>query len=313
MSDEYLWDRSGPPDPEIERLEETLRPLRYRRRLVRSRPNGWWAAAAAALLAAVVLSQPAPQPLATSWRVAGLEGAVRLGNRSAEVSMSLPSGRALRTGSGARVTLEAGRLGRIDLGPDSELRAATDRLVVLRRGALHAFIWSPPREFVVETPSARAVDLGCEYTLTVDSAGDGLLRVLTGWVAFQVARYEAFIPAGAACATRKGAGPGVPFYEDAPDALRAALAAFERGQTSALGNILAAARPRDGVTLWHLLTRVPASSRGAVYDRLAELITLPAGATREAVIRQDAAAIDLCWNALNLENTAWWRGWERKW
>ena len=24
MSDEYLWDRSGPPDPEIERLEGLL-------------------------------------------------------------------------------------------------------------------------------------------------------------------------------------------------------------------------------------------------------------------------------------------------
>ena len=27
MSDDYLWDRSGPPDPEVARLEELLRPL----------------------------------------------------------------------------------------------------------------------------------------------------------------------------------------------------------------------------------------------------------------------------------------------
>ena len=27
MSDDYLWDRSGPPDPEIARLEELLRPF----------------------------------------------------------------------------------------------------------------------------------------------------------------------------------------------------------------------------------------------------------------------------------------------
>ena len=30
MSDDWLWDRSGPPDAEIERLEQTLAPLRYR-------------------------------------------------------------------------------------------------------------------------------------------------------------------------------------------------------------------------------------------------------------------------------------------
>ena len=27
MSDDYLWDRSGPPDPEIARLEALLQPL----------------------------------------------------------------------------------------------------------------------------------------------------------------------------------------------------------------------------------------------------------------------------------------------
>ena len=29
MNEKYLWDRSGPPDPEIERLEQLLAPLRY--------------------------------------------------------------------------------------------------------------------------------------------------------------------------------------------------------------------------------------------------------------------------------------------
>jgi hypothetical protein len=34
---------------------------------------------------------------------------------------------------------------------------------------------------------------------------------------------------------------------------------------------------------------------------------------RESVLRLDAHAIDRCWDALALENTEWWRGWERKW
>ena len=32
MNDDYLWDQSGPPDPEIVRLEETLAPFRHRTR-----------------------------------------------------------------------------------------------------------------------------------------------------------------------------------------------------------------------------------------------------------------------------------------
>ena len=53
--------------------------------------------------------------------------------------------------------------------------------------------------------------------------------------------------------------------------------------------------------------------RGAVFDRFRELVRVPDGVTREGVVRRDAAMIDQCWNALELENTGWWRGWERKW
>jgi len=318
MSDDYLWDRSGPPDPEIERLERTLAPLRYRHRAdlaqLPRRPRVWWAAAAAVFLGALATWQlRVPPAQATSWQVASLEGAAHLGSRNAEVSMSVGAGQMVRTGSGSQLRLQADEVGRVDLGPDSELRAASSSRMALNRGQLHAFILARPREFVVDTPSARAVDLGCEYTVNVDETGNGLLRVAMGWVAFQFAGHEAFIPAGAACVTRKREGPGIPYYEDAPETWRQALAAYERGDAAALDPLLASARPRDGLTLWHLLTRVSDRERPAVYDRFAQLVTLPPEVAREGVLRQDPRMIDLCWNALNLENTSWWRGWERKW
>lgn len=315
MNEEYLWDRSGPPDPEIERLEKTLAPLRYRPAAHPRRPSRlWWSVAAAAVLAAVALLRlAAPAPGTTAWQIAKLEGASQLGGVPASVAMPLRAGQVLRTGRGSRIALQSGEVGEIDLGPDSELRAATSRRVLLQQGTLHALIWAPPREFVVDTPSARAVDLGCEYTLTVDPSGDGLLRVSMGWVAFQFGGHEAFIPADAECVTRRRGGPGIPFYEDAPEPLRRGLAAFEGGDAAALDRVLAAARPRDGLTLWHLLTRVPARNRGTVFDRFAQLVPLPPGVSREGALRKDARTLDECWDALGLENTTWWRGWERRW
>jgi len=319
MSEEYLWDRSGPPDPEIEQWERSLAPLRYRHRaeLFRPaprRPRIWWAAAAAVVLAAAGVSYlAAPVARTTSWQVTGLEGAARMGAQSAAVSMQVRSGQVLRTAGGSQISLQADDVGQIDLGPDSELRAATDRKLLLQRGMLHAFIWAPPRQFVIDTPAARAVDLGCEYTLNVNDAGDGLLKVSLGWVAFQYGDHESFIPAGAECATRNRTGPAIPYYADAPDGFREALRGFERGDEAALGRLLAAARPRDGLTLWHLLTRVPERDRGAVFDRFAQLTPLPGEVSRDSVLRKDAHAIDLCWDALGLENTGWWRGWERRW
>jgi len=304
MREDYLWDRSGPPDPEIERLETELASLRYR--FVRPLPGArrqraagaWLAMAAAVLLAAAALlfrGSIAPAD-PTAWRMG---------------SVAVLEGQVLRTGDSG-ITLEAEPVGRVELAPGSELRAATSRHLELRRGRLHAFIWAPPREFVVETASARAVDLGCQYTLDVDGACNGLLRVETGWVAFQAQGHESFIPAGAECPTRRRDGPGIPIYEDAPAALTGALAAYESGDDAALARVLAAARPRDGLTLWHLLPRVPAAARGDVFDRFAQLVGVPRE-LRAGAVRGDAKTLDLCWNALNLEDTGWWRGWERPW
>ncbi len=316
MNDDYLWDRSGAPDPEVEYLERTLAPLRYRL-LQPEQPRKsyrFYGAIAAAILLAVAFWQLRVIPAAgTAWQITSLEGAAHLGSLTAAVSMPVRVGQVLRTGDAAQVTLQADELGRVDLGPDSEMRAAANRRLSLRRGQLHAFIWAPPRQFVVDTPSARAVDLGCEYTLSVDSGGNGLLHVTLGWVAFQFGDHESFIPAGAQCMTRKRGGPGIPYFEDAPEGLRNAVSRYELGDAAALDAILSSARARDGLTLWHLLTRVAGRRRGDVFDRFAQLVPLSAEVSREAVLRKDPRMMDLCWDALNLENTSWWRGWERKW
>ena len=124
---------------------------------------------------------------------------------------------------------------------------------------------------------------------------------------------RSFIPADAQCRTNKRTGPGVPVFEDSSAGFRRALAAWEGGQSGALSTVLREAGAHDGLSLWHLLTRTSKEERGAVFDRFAGLVTLPPEVTRERILHGDARAIDLCWNALGLENTGWWRGWERKW
>src|SRR5207244_10118839 len=123
---------------EIERLERMLAPLGYHHVLDqhgagrhgsgRKRPRIWWAAAAAVVLAAAGVSQFAvPGARNTAWQVTGLEGAARMGDRSAAVSMQVRSGQVLRTDRGSQISLRADEVGRIELGPEFELRAATGR------------------------------------------------------------------------------------------------------------------------------------------------------------------------------------------
>jgi hypothetical protein len=188
----------------------------------------------------------------------------------------------------------------------------------LARGLIHARIWAPPKLFFVNTPSATAVDLGCEYTLQVDDSGGGLIRVTLGWVSFEGNGRESFIPEGAIGRTRPGAGPGTPYYADAPSGYGEALAVLDFSapddprRADSFDFILSSARRRDALTLWHLLTRGTLDERGRVYDRLAKLVPPPAAATREAVLKGDRAALDQWWDSLGLDSATWWRLWKTK-
>jgi hypothetical protein len=197
----------------------------------------------------------------------------------------------------SRAEIEVGAIGWVEVEPNSRVRLLEARLtehrLALDRGALTARIWAPPRIFFVDTPSAVAVDYGCAYRLTVDDDGGGLLHVTSGQVALELDGRSSLVPAGAACATRPGRGPGTPFFVDAPEALRSALAQFdfESGGPEALATVLASARKRDTLTLWYLLARA-GEERGAVYDRLAALVPPPSGVTRERVLSLDEPALE---------------------
>jgi len=64
------------------------------------------------------------------------------------------------------------------------------------------------------------------------------------------------------------------------------------------------------MTLWHLIARVPTADRSAAIDALNARVPMPAGITREAVMRLDKAALDQWWDALGLRDANWWRKWK---
>jgi hypothetical protein len=191
--------------------------------------------------------------------------------------------------------------------------------IALEHGVIHAFIWSPPGHFVVDTPSGSTIDLGCAYTLQVDDSGAGLVRTSMGWVGFKSKRRESFIPAGAVAAINPNSGPGTPYFEDASAKFRSALASFDFGdntpeqRTRDLETVLDQARKRDALTLWHLLSRTDASKRVLVYVRLARFVPPPSGVTEQGILSLDSAMLDRWWNELGFDDIAVWRRWERAW
>lgn len=231
------------------------------------------------------------------WDVARLQGAPFIDADRIGSTGRLGIGEWLETDADSRAQIKVADIGQVEVDPDTRIRLVetrpTEHRLELARGRMHATIYAPPRLFFVDTPSAVAADLGCAYTLEVDDAGQSILHVTAGWVAFETKDRESMVPAGAACRTRPGVGPGTPFFEDASELFLDALAKFDftNGGTDALGVVIAEARPRDTLTLWHLLARVEGVERERVYERLAALAPPPPGVTRERIMLLDAAML----------------------
>jgi hypothetical protein len=245
--------------------------------------------------------QPIAPPRTTNatWEVARLEGAPTVGAERIEASGRLGVGQWLETDANSRAQLNVANIGRVEIEPNSRVRlvgtSSTEHRLAMERGQLHATISAPPRLFIVETPSAVAVDLGCSYTLKVDKAGRSILHVTAGWVALELKGRESIVPAGAVCVTEPGKGPGTPYFDDATEKFRTALARldFQNGGMAALNIVLSEAREYDTLTLWHLLQRVRGIEREKVYERMAALIPPPKGVTKEGVMKLDKGMLDL--------------------
>lgn len=222
---------------------------------------------------------------------------------------------AITTDASSTARLAVGRIGEVDVGPGSRVRLlAARRLehrIALDVGTIQARISAPPRLFVVETPSAVAVDLGCQYTLAVDPRGGDLIHVTVGWVELDGLGRTSVVPFNMSAFTRPGVAPGTPFADRAGDSLKAALYRldFERGGGRALHVVLAGARASDAITLWHLLARTEGAEREAVYRRLAALVPPPQGVSEAAVLQLKSQDLRTWWDALpgSPGTLPWWQ------
>jgi glucose/arabinose dehydrogenase/anti-sigma factor RsiW len=259
----------------------------------------WASIAATVVLASAAVLLWANRGTPSGWEIAAAEGQPSI------ASGLLRPGQELRTDHASRVRLKVGTIGTVAVGPESRVRLLTSRRgeqrMALDHGTIEARIVAPARVFLVETPAALAVDLGCVYTLTTDSTGNGLLHVTSGWVELQNGDRVTVVPRDAYATIRAKLGPGTARAPDASPELLRALDAydFEQGGVPAVRAVLAAARrPIDGVTLLNLLSSAPDSLRPVIYDRLVAIAKGPESVSRDSALLLDRTTLNRWWDFL---------------
>jgi hypothetical protein len=239
-----------------------------------------------------------------AWNVETLAGTPTAGNEAIGEKGKLSVGEFLETDAVSRARVQVSNIGQVEIAPNSRVQLvktqSTEHRLSLERGLMKAKILAPPRLFIVDTPSAVAVDLGCEYTLEVDKDGNSKLHVTAGFVALERGGRESIVPAGATCFTRRGLGLGTPFSDDASLEFQRAIQRFdfENGGSASVQTIIKESGLYDSLTLWHLLARVPKNEREKVFDALARYVKPPPGVTREGILRLDKKMLDNWWKEI---------------
>jgi hypothetical protein len=234
-------------------------------------------------------------PGAPGFEFATEGGTARCGG-GASGSGVLPIGEWLETSAEVSAQLEVADIGNLTIHGGSRLRLVgtgpDEHRLELARGRISALVLAPPRLFVVETPGASAVDLGCAYELAVDDEDRTHLRVTTGAVSLEGHGLVAYVAAGNEVVAVPGRGPGTPLAIDASKPLRDAVTRFDAGDSKAIPELLAIAERRDAMTLWNLLGRTEGEARMRVYGRLDSLRRHPSSVAKRDILAGQPAALD---------------------
>src|SRR6266516_3009383 len=168
--------------------------------------------AAAAALAVLLLSRRGPPRPGEAWEVTRVAGVPLVGTTPLGATGALKVGDWLQTDDSSRAVTLVGDIGHVEVKPGTRIRLVraqrTDHRLALERGEIYATVDAPPRLFFVDTPAGTVVDLGCAYTLAVDSSGDGTIRVSAGYVEFDWSGRRSIVPLGFRAETRRAFGPG---------------------------------------------------------------------------------------------------------
>lgn len=322
-NEQYLWDRTGTPDPTTAQLEHALRPLRFSGTLhPPAEPARRWLRPLALAAAVALISlgawmslrhqspRTAPPATTPTWTVASSVGKVHLSDPVAVKAAATE--RTLSTDESGRAVLACGEHSTVNVESNTRMRFVDgDPLhpwVSLASGSLFTQVSAKDRPVLVGVPGGSiAIRPGAAASISVDEqSGSAHTTCKRGELHIAWSDRQTRVLGPATCAITRDLGPALPLPASMSPAacgvveeLAGLLAYGAKSPKQAddmLRTFLAGATREQAPLLWNLLWRVEGDQRRAVRDRLAFLIKQPK-MHPDAVLKLDPAAMDAWWRA----------------
>ncbi len=242
------------------------------------------------------------------WTVEKTAGSPFVGTGKISGTGLLSVGDWIITDDTSSAKLKLGLMGSMEVLPNSRIQlislTSSEYRMGFYGGKIKVNTWSSPGMFVIETPTAKIVNLNGKFTADISSSGDGVINVSTGWVSLKWKNKRVLIPSGASCLTLVAKLPGIPFYNDADVQFKNDLKEIENGNNKKdfIGDLLRRSRKKDVMTLWYLIPEVSINERLKIYTFISNYYPLPSNISLKGILNGNKIMLKKWWLTFNKNN-----------
>jgi len=232
------------------------------------------------------------------WVVSIKAGAPEINNKIITLNTELEADAILSTNSSSEAVVRISKVGTIRLFPSTKLkRIGNSYTAKLSQGRAKINTENAEDFLELQLPGGTITDyyLGTEYVVDLDSEGNSIIKLLSGWLNIENKDRSTIFPEGYSLKILSSEGPGLPYKSNSNPKLVELLdkIVFEKHYKAGIDALISIASDNETVTLWNLLQRVDKQQRLSVYDKLYELVPHPDAIKKEQMLNLDSKALQV--------------------
>jgi hypothetical protein len=237
------------------------------------------------------------------WKVVSVEGVQKI-NGSIIQNDLWSQGGLLSTDSHAKAMVVVPNVGSLEVGNNSRLILEKGKeganVVGIGKGTVKIVnaVNMPELTFIIG--QNKVLDRGGEFLTEVDNNGNAKINVKFAFVEIIYNDDHFYVDENYQCELNVGRRPGIPYYKDASDTLKAAIESFDRlnGGEAAVEKIISFCKEKDVLTLLALIPYVPQLQRQILFQEISNYFPPPESITRAGIIRLDKEMLYKWWEEI---------------
>ncbi len=234
----------------------------------------------------------------STWNVKLINGSAKINDSEIKEEGSLSLNDVLTTGNKTKAVVEVSGIGEIEIGPNTIFKRTNEsEKCAFEKGQIIARLFNNDNKFTIKLAGTEITDYknGNTYSLSHLEDGRFELNVIKGWMKAKSNYNQSIVPQNYFLYITETGGCGLPCPQNTTPEIKNLISEYslQGNAETVLGTFISLTDKSEAISLWNLLPRLNPLIRGAVYEKLNELIGAPKSVTKNGTIELDNRMMNL--------------------